>query len=166
MHASWRAASPATATRCRRGFSTAELLLALLVFALGGALALTLAGRIRQRLQCDRFIAELRAHATALEGHQRRHGAWPATAAEVADLRSAPAWTQGSPFGGEYGWTAPAPGRPGRITLTAFAPNLPLTLSPADLRYIDARLDDGNLAGGRFRTGFNGWPVYLVGDSN
>jgi len=166
MRASWRAASPAVATRRRRGFSTAEMLLTLLVFALGGVVALTLAGRIRQRLQCDRFIGELRAHATAFEGHHRRHRAWPANAAEVADLRAAPAWAQGSPFGGEYGWTAPELGRPGRITLTAFAPNLPLTLSAADLRQIDARLDDGDLASGRFRTGFNGWPVYLVGESN
>lgn len=166
MHASWRAASPAAATRRRRGFTTEEMLLALLVLALAGALVFTIAGRVRQRLRCDRFIGELRAHATALEGHHRRHGTWPATAAEVADLRSAPAWARGSPFGGEYGWAAPASGRPGRITLTAFAPHLPLTLSPADLHYIDARLDDGDLAGGRFRTGFNGWPVYLVGDSN
>lgn len=166
MHASWRSASPAAAARRQRGFSTAEALLALLVLALAGALVLAVAGRFRQRLRCDRFIAELRAHATALEGHHRRHGAWPATAAEVADLRTNPAWARGSPFGGAYGWSAPASGRPGRITLTAFAPHPPLALSPADLRYIDARLDDGDPAGGRFRAGFNGWPVYLVGDRN
>jgi len=50
----------------------------------------------------------------------------------------------------------------GAVTLTAFSPSFPLTLVESDLIYIDRKIDDGNLATGRFRTGFNGWPVYLV----
>ncbi|MBI2498294.1 MAG: hypothetical protein HYV75_10425 [Opitutae bacterium] len=64
------------------------------------------------------------------------------------------------------GAAASGPGRGwngrGAVTLTAFAPDLPLTLDNTDLLYIDGQVDDGNLATGRFRTGFNGWPVYLV----
>jgi len=37
-----------------------------------------------------------------------------------------------------------------------------LQLTPDDLIAIDRELDDGNLATGNFRTGFNGWPVMLV----
>jgi len=60
--------------------------------------------------------------------------------------------------------SAPNP-MPGFIGLTAFSPEPPLALSIEDLRSIDAQLDDGNLATGRFRTGFNGWPVYQVNPS-
>lgn len=48
----------------------------------------------------------------------------------------------------------------GAIALTAFPPERPLRLSRADLVRIDQQLDDGNPASGRFRAGFNGWPVY------
>ena len=79
-------------------------------------------------------------------------------------------------FGGNYGWVPPdtangsgeaegaKSGGNGAIVVTAFTPSFPLVLSAADLAYIDAKLDDGNLKTGRFRTGFNGWPVLLVGD--
>lgn len=60
------------------------------------------------------------------------------------------------------------PGRPakpelGAIAVTAFSPQLPLRLTRADMVYVDRQIDDGNLASGRFRAGFNGWPVYTVG---
>jgi hypothetical protein len=53
-----------------------------------------------------------------------------------------------------------APRGIGTIALTAFPPERPLSLRRADLVRIDRQLDDGNPATGRFRTGFNGWPVY------
>jgi type II secretory pathway pseudopilin PulG len=53
----------------------------------------------------------------------------------------------------------------GIIAITAFSPKEPLALTSKDLLYIDSKLDDGNLATGRFRTGFNGWPVYQIGPS-
>lgn len=60
---------------------------------------------------------------------------------------------------------APKPAAPGVIGITAFSPSPALSLTAEDLRYIDARLDDGNLATGRFRVGFNGWPVYQINSS-
>lgn len=60
---------------------------------------------------------------------------------------------------------AKSPVPAGMIAVTAFAPNPPLSLTEEDLRYIDAKLDDGNLATGRFRAGFNRWPVYSIGPS-
>lgn len=102
------------------------------------------------------------------------------------------AWPAGPPFGGTYDWIPPlvppppppppppdpnaparpadvvtkppvkTPARPGLITVTAFSPAPPLALTDEDMRYIDQKLDDGNLATGRFRAGFNGWPSYAV----
>jgi hypothetical protein len=60
---------------------------------------------------------------------------------------------------------SPAANAGGIIAITAFSPKAPLALTSKDLLYIDSKLDDGNLATGRFRTGFNGWPVYRVGPS-
>jgi type II secretory pathway pseudopilin PulG len=60
---------------------------------------------------------------------------------------------------------APKPAAPGVISITAFSPSPALSLTAEDLRYLDARLDDGNLATGRFRVGFNGWPVYQLNSS-
>ncbi len=55
-----------------------------------------------------------------------------------------------------------SPPLPGTIAVTAFSPAQPLTLTEDDLRAIDREIDDGNLTTGKFRTGFNGWPIYLV----
>lgn len=101
-------------------------------------------------------------------------------------------WLAGPPFGGDYEWQIQVPPRPpaptdedlankpaldaaaiaaananvtGLIAITAFSPKAPLALTSKDLLYLDGKLDDGNLATGRFRTGFNGWPVYQVGPS-
>lgn len=101
-------------------------------------------------------------------------------------------WSAGPPFGGAYDWVPPqlppppapppppdpnaparpadavikppakTPARPGLITVTAFSPAPPLALTEEDMRTIDRQLDDGNLATGRFRAGFNGWPSYAV----
>jgi type II secretory pathway pseudopilin PulG len=132
------------------------------VLALAGMLLATGLGRFRQQARCSRFISDIRGFAAAFENVRRQSGQWPATP-EGAGPSLARSWRDGSPFGGEYGWVPPARSDgAGSITLTAFSPGFPLLLSIADLRRIDARMDDGNLATGRFRTGFNGWPVYLV----
>jgi hypothetical protein len=158
--------------------------LVLVILALAVWLAVELAGRARQRHRCDRFVAELRAFAVVFEDYARQNrGGFPAGTGDAAvpagleDRLKENNWSKGSPFGGDYGWLAAPPAGPttegagppairgGAIVLTAFTPRFPLELSRRDLLAIDARIDDGNLKTGRFRTGFNGWPVYLVGEN-
>lgn len=151
--------------RAARGYTLGELLLGLLVAGL--ALALLLAGlaRLAHRHRCAQLGADLRTFAAAFEKHHAETGRWPATAEEVgAPLRDR-GWFNGSPVGGSYGWSPPgAAGQPGRISLTAFHPAFPLAITQAELLELDRRIDDGDLATGRFRTGFNGWPVYFTGN--
>lgn len=167
--------------RCRRGFTLLEIALVLLVLTLGTILGLSLAGRSQQRRNCDRFIQDLRIFDAAFAGYHQQHNSWPAASnagidlpPDLAEALKDTSWFQGSPFGGSYGWVAPEPAGAsangaghewdgcGAVTLTAFSPSFPLTLDKADLLNIDSQIDDGNLATGRFRTGFNGWPVFLV----
>ena len=169
----------AGAPRSTRGFGLLELMLALLAVALAGYIAISEIGKFQHRAQRAQFIAEVRSLASAFESYRAQKGEWPAaTNAEVRTPRGmesalAPTrWLAGPPFGGSYDWMPPprpltgdkdAPKKaapPALIAITAFYPGPPLTLTDEDLRYIDAKLDDGNLATGRFRTGFNGWPVY------
>lgn len=152
-----------------------EVVLAVLVVGLGLGLATSGLTRLQQRRRCDVLVADLRAFAAVFRSQVEQGRATPSPGTSEA-LKSTN-WAKGSPFGGEYGWVMPylAPGatragggeaaRGGAICLTAYAPHSPLSLTRRDLLYIDECLDDGNLATGRFRTGFNGWPVYLVRDN-
>lgn len=174
----------------RDGFTLFQLVLALLALALAGYIAIMEVGRFKHRSQRDQFITDLRQLAAVFETYRSQKGEWPAaTNPEVRmprGMESALAgtpWLTGTPLGGSYDWMPPArvaqadkepaaaeggkgAGKKaalgGMIAVTAFAPGAPLALTEEDLRYIDSKLDDGNLATGRFRLGFNGWPVYLV----
>lgn len=147
-----------------RGLVAAEVLLFLLVLGLAGALLFVGVGRLRHQVRLEQFGAELQAFAAIMAQARAERGRWPATAEEAGPRLVDGGWLDGSDFGGEYGWVPPAAGRPGMITLTAFAPGFPLELTRADLLTLDRKIDDGDLATGRFRTGFNGWPVWLVAD--
>lgn len=148
------------------GFTLAELMLALLVMVLAAGLLFTWLGRERQLRGGARFIADLQVFAGDFQDYQRLHRAWPPpTTGEITvprgmeDALEETNWANPSPFGGRYDWD----GR-GAVMLTAFAPAFPLELTRAELLALDREFDDGNLATGRLRTGFNGWPLYLVED--
>jgi hypothetical protein len=144
--------------------------LALLVALLAAWLGLLLVARVIQQVRSERFASDLRQFSSAFGDYRQQRGAWPpSTHGETIVPRGMEQslketnWSRGSPFGGSYGWEAPsAAGRPGAITLTAFSPALPLKFTSAEMLALDRRMDDGDLAAGRFRAGFNGWPVYLV----
>jgi len=148
----------------RRGLVLVELLLILLILVLAVVLLFMGLGRVRHQARLERLGTEMQAFAQVFAQARAENGRWPATAAEAGPRLRDGRWEDGSPLGGEYGWMPPgAAGRPGLITLTAFSPHFPLELTRADLLALDRGIDDGDLATGRFRTGFNGWPVYLVG---
>ena len=164
-----------------RGFTILEAGLGMLILLLGVVLALMMTQKIQHRARCDELITDLRAISAAFQSYHQQQATWPAASSGgvapphgLESLLKETNWLKGTPFGGSYGWVPPDPSPEpsreadrgwagsGTITLTAFSPSFPLTLSRADLVYIDAQIDDGNLATGRFRTGFNGWPIFLV----
>ena len=174
------------------GFTLVQLMLAVLCLGLAGYIAILEIRKFVHHSQREAFIAELQQVAAAFEEYRNQNGEWPpATGGEIIiprGMESALAnthWLSGLPFGGGYEWvpppppmsatgalpiadapavatTEPPPPAPAYIAITACTPRPALALSTADLVYIDAKIDDGNLSTGRFRTGFNGWPVYRV----
>lgn len=148
--------------RASGAFTLTEFLLALSVLVLASVLLFSVLGRMRRGAQREKLGADLRGLAAAFEKYHVENGRWPGSPEKAAQMIEA-LLPEAPPFGGHYGWVPPgARGRPAMIELTAYSPDFPLTLSAADLREIDRLVDDGDLAAGRFRTAFNGWPVYLV----
>jgi type II secretory pathway pseudopilin PulG len=160
-----------------RGFTLVEVGLVALILVLIAFVAGAEIGRRVQRVRCDRLFSDLRTFAEAFQSCRRQRGVWPPASNGASGipvgmesgLKNTP-WLNRTPVGGSYRWMTPYPVIPrgdktpptGAIAVTAFTPDSPLTLSAADLLYLDRKFDDGNLATGNFRTGFNGWPVYIV----
>jgi hypothetical protein len=168
-------ANTATASP-RHAWSFTDLLLLSLV-----GLLIVAAGTATMREQAhraarDRVAKNFTAGATAFRAYIEQNGNAPATGntgevpTGMASFFGSLDWSVPSPVGGAFRWVAAPDTKPdtvppirgGVITLTAFPPGLPLTLTAEDLLVIDRQIDDGNLATGNFRTGFNGWPVLSV----
>jgi hypothetical protein len=128
----------------------------------------------------DQLIADFTAAEEAFLTHLQIIGKAPADAppgrvpAGMQPYLAKFDWEAPSALGGHFRWSplpppvnlaatkAPPPLPGGTVTLTAFPPSPPLRLSFADLLEIDRRIDDGDLATGKLRIGFNGWPVLTV----
>lgn len=143
-----------------RGLVLLELTLWLVVVMLAVVVVSLVIRQGRHQARLGQLGAEFQTFAAGFAAARAERGRWPATAEEAGPRVWDAGWDDGSPFGGAYGWVPPAAGRPGLITLGAFAPNFPLALNRRDLEAVDRAIDDGDLGHGRFRTGFNGWPVY------
>src|SRR5688500_17249912 len=129
----------------------------------------------QHRRVIERVVGELRSATPAFREYIQEHK----TAPEPANFGEAPKsatpflaqlnWGQPTPVGGFYRWlgstekkSKPGDVISGRIGIAAFSPAPPISLTDADLLEIDQRIDDGDLAAGDFRIGFNGWPVLTV----
>ena len=165
--------SPDTGSRSyslERGSFRVDLLLVMAVGILGVAVTLSLWQAHAKRRQNDQIVRDVLQLERIFVDYRLRQGSWPLSAdggtsipPEIEEGLKQSAWSGGTPAGGNYAWFNPVTGSNDvSIGLTAFTPSFPLDLSPADLRYLDQKLDDGNLSAGRFRRGFNGWPVFFI----
>ena len=132
-------------------------------------------GQYQHHRAIDRVVEDLRSAPLAFREYIQQHQVAPDPAnfgeapKSAAPFLAQVEWGKPTPVGGYYRWLG-GPAKKsdaggmasGRIGIAAFPPAPPITLSAADLQEIDQRIDDGNLAAGDFRIGFNGWPVLTV----
>ena len=157
------ATSSAAPPRLRaRGFTLIEIMIVVTIIALLVGLALPALIRVREKSLNTRFVSDLRTFAQAFEGYAAQNGAWPPNAGSGvvptgmsnADLNVS-AWTARNSVGGRWNWDA------NNLGLIAAISTTNVTATDAQMRLVDAMIDDGDLATGLFQK-ISGRFVYML----
>jgi hypothetical protein len=165
-----------------RGVTLPDLGLALISLLLVGILAVTTILQRQHAARITRVAGELQAFSRAFQEFTAQHTSAPPSTNEdqvvpagMETLLHGTTWTEETAVGGHYRWTQAVPDPKeqsderralGTLSITAFMPDQPLSLTLQEMRRIDELIDDGNLATGNFRSGFNGWPAFTVRAKN
>lgn len=136
----------------RRGFTLVEIMIVVVIIGLLAAVAIPALQRVQRRTQATRFISDLRTFAQAFDTYALENGVWPGNAGSgvvppgMSDQISTTAWTATNTLGGRWNWDE------NRFGVVAAVSTTGVTASLADMASIDAQIDDGDLATGRFRS--------------
>jgi len=122
--------------------------------------------------RAETLAATLRQTDRALQNYVRVKGDWPAGPTPPGQLPDGlekflppEAWSAPTSIGGLLRWEGPRrhDGRKwSAVVALVSTPESPVSRSRAQLAAIDRRFDDGNLATGRFRLGFEATPIFIV----
>jgi len=131
------------------------------IIGLLAAIALPAMARVKRNSQNARVASDLRTFAQGFETYALKHGAWPpdgtprvlptGMSGEIKDS----AWAQDTAVGGQWDWDYQQFGITAGISI--YQP----TADAEQMREIDARIDDGDLATGNFRARSNGY-IYIL----
>ena len=133
-------------------------MIVVVIIGLLAALAIPAFARVRQRAQNSRVANDLRIFSQAFDTYLLEKGAWPADVGpgvvpvELAGQRGA-AWTNPTPICGLYEWD----NEPGLKSITLYQ----TTASMAQMRALDALIDDGNPTTGNFQYNGTEWHYLL-----
>ncbi len=132
-------------------------MIVVVIIGLLAALALPALSRNKRNAQNARFISDLRTFSQGFETYALKHGAWPpdgsprtlpaGMSGEVKDT----AWAQDTAVGGQWDWDYQQFGFTAGISV--YQP----TVSVEQMKEIDRRIDDGDLATGNFRQRSEGY---------
>ncbi len=147
-------AFPAGISRSR-AFTLVEIMVAVVIIALLAALAIPAFQRTQRASRNARAINDFRVFVQAFEIYNTQNGDWPEGAGpgvvptlptSIADTLRTASWQGVTSLGGQWQWdNALASSGDAGICIVGF------TSQDQQLQELDAKLDDGNLATGRFQ---------------
>ena len=132
--------------RCA-GFTLVEIMVVVVIIGLLAAIAIPAFQRSRERSLAARYTNDFRQFESAFQRYALEKGQFPPAGA-VGVIPAGmtgylpETFTQTSPMGGNYQWSGPS------ATIVLRGSNA----TDAVMKYVDAALDDGDLASGEFKT--------------
>lgn len=151
--------------RRRAGFTLLEIMIVAGIISMLAAMAIQTFRQLRDASRRNAAINDLRVFAGAFEVYSLENGHWPEVRGpgefppEMEGLITQRAWTRRTPIGGHYTWEHDAGGITAAIRI---ADTGGFFASSENLRALDERLDDGNLATGRVRTATAGPGIVYI----
>ena len=145
------------------GFTLSEILIVVAIIGMLVLLALPNFLQARKTATHNQFIAELRVAYDAFAMYSIEHGRYPPDATQgVMPAGMDPylkrmRWADKTPIGGQWDWDNVQLGSGSKAGVSVYMP--PVT--DAEMREIDALIDDGNLATGAFQKRANGF-IYIM----
>jgi prepilin-type N-terminal cleavage/methylation domain-containing protein len=145
-------ARPRLSHAAPRGFSLVEIMVVVVIIGLLAALAIPAFQRSQRSAQNTRALNDFRIFVQAFEVYNTQRGSWPANAgagvvpAGMSGDFKEDAWTANpNTLGGRWNWDYDRAEFKAGISVSNF------TVTDAQLREIDAKIDDGVLGTGRFQ---------------
>lgn len=139
----------------RPGYTLVEIMVVVVLIGVLAMLAIPAIQRTQRASRNARMVNDFRVFTQAFEIYNTQNGGWPDSAAagvvptlptSIADTLRATSWQSTTALGGQWQWdnALSSSGEAG-ICVVGF------TCTDEQLRELDAKLDDGNLASGRFQ---------------
>jgi type IV pilus assembly protein PilA len=136
-------------------FTLVEIMVVIVIIGLLAALAIPAMQRTQRASKNARLINDFRVFSQAFEIYNTQNGGWPDSAGpgvmptlptSISDTLRSASWQGATAVGGLWQWdNASASAGDVGICISGF------TCTDAQLTELDAKMDDGNLATGRFK---------------